>query len=37
MLKENLIKVRQKANELYFKKNCLREKLLNIQEYLWIL
>ena len=30
MLKENLIKVRQKTNKLYFKKNSLREKLLNI-------
>jgi len=30
MLKVNLIKVRQRANELYFKKNSLREKLLNI-------
>jgi len=30
MLKPNLIKIRQKANEFYFKKNCLREKLLNI-------
>jgi len=30
MLKPHLIKVRQKANELYFKKNSLREKLLNI-------
>jgi len=30
MLKPNLIKVRQKANELYFKKKSLREKLLNI-------
>jgi hypothetical protein len=30
MLKTHLIKVRQKANELYFKKNSLREKLLNI-------
>ena len=30
MLKSNLIKIRQKANELYFKKNSLREKLLNI-------
>lgn len=30
MLKSHLVKVRQKANELYFKKNSLREKLPNI-------
>ena len=30
MLKPRLIKARQKANELYFKKNSLREKLLSI-------
>jgi hypothetical protein len=30
MLKPYLIKVRQKANELYFKKNSLKERLLNI-------
>ena len=30
MLKSNLIKVRQKANELYFKKNSLKERSQNI-------
>jgi hypothetical protein len=30
MLKFNRIKIRQKVNELYFKKNFLKEKLLNI-------